>query len=83
MSRKIEIEYCPDTGLGGPANKLKKSVQDAFPGVEIDYKEASSATSRIEVAWNNDGNKNIVWSNNKTDTESNHPTIIENLRLAA
>jgi hypothetical protein len=47
MSRKIEIEYCPDTGLGGPANKLRKSIQEAFPEVEIDYKEASGATSRI------------------------------------
>lgn len=50
MSKKIEIEYCPESGLGGPALKLRKVVQDAFPGVEIDYREAGSATNRIEVA---------------------------------
>ena len=41
MSKKIEIEYCAETGLGGPALKLRKSVQDSFPGVEIDYKESN------------------------------------------
>lgn len=83
MSKMIEIEYCPETGLGGPALKLRKAVEQAFPGVEIEHKEAGSATSRIEVAWNVGGNRNIVWSNNKTDTEKNHATIVENLRLAA
>ena len=82
MSKKIEIEYCGESGLGGPALKLKKSVQEAFPGTEIEYKEADNATNRIEVAWNNGGNKNTVWSNNKADTEKNHPTICENLKLA-
>lgn len=76
MSKKIEIEYCPESGLGGPALKLRKVVQDAFPGVEIDYREAGSATNRIEVAWNNGGTRNLVWSNNKKDTESSHATIV-------
>ena len=47
MSKTIEIEYCPETGLGGPALKLRKSVQDAFPGVPIEYKEAGGETGRI------------------------------------
>lgn len=83
MSKKIEIEFCAENGLGGPALKLRKSIQQAFPGVEIDYREANGATGRIEVAWSGAGIRNIVWSNNKTDTENNHPTIVENLRLAA
>jgi hypothetical protein len=33
MSKKIEIEYCADSGLGGPALKLRKAVQEAFPDV--------------------------------------------------
>jgi len=47
MSKTIEIEYCAETGLGGPALKLRKSVQDAFPGVSIEYKEASGETGKI------------------------------------
>ena len=43
--------------------------------------EASTATNRIDVAWNKGGNRHVVWSNNKTDTENNHPTIIENLKV--
>ena len=82
MSKTIEIEYCAETGLGGPALKLKKAVQDAFPAHEIDYREANGHTGRIEVAWNDGNVRNIVWSNGKSDTEKNHETIVENLRLA-
>lgn len=76
MSKVIEIEYCADNGLGGPANKLKKSIQQAFPGVEIESKASSTATNRIEVSWKDGGQKNKVWSNNKTDTENGHPAIV-------
>ena len=82
MSKKIVIEYCGETGLGGPANKLKKSVQEAFPNVEIENKQANKCTNRIEVCWNENGGKNTVWSNSKADTEANHPKIVENLKLA-
>ena len=82
MSKKIEIEYCEQSGLGGPALDLRKSIRSAFPGVEVEPKAVNSGSNRIEVAWNNSGNRNIVWSNNKTDTEGSHPTIVENLRLA-
>ena len=82
MPKKIQIEYCNESGLGGPALKLRKTVQQAFPDVEVEHVEASSATNRIEVCWYNDGDRNVVWSNNKTDTENSHPNIVENLKLA-
>lgn len=28
---KIDIEYCGACGYGGPANRLKKSILQAFP----------------------------------------------------
>lgn len=82
MSKKIQIEYCAENGLGGSALKLKKTVQEAFPDVPIDYKEADGATNRIDVSWHHEEGKNLVWSNSKADTEKNHPTIVENLKHA-
>ena len=81
MSKSIQIEYCGESGCGAPALKLKKSVQEAFPGVMIENVEASEETNRIEVAWVDSGNKYVVWSNGKADTEKNHPKIVDGLKL--
>lgn len=68
MSKQIEIEYCGQTGLGAPAGRLKKSIQDAYPGVTVVSKAAEDETNKIEVCWNDGGQKQIVWSKNKVDT---------------
>ena len=68
MSKAIEIAFCAENGLGGPANKLKKSIQQAFPGTEVNCVESNEGKNRIEVSWVNSGVINMVWSNNKTDT---------------
>ena len=49
MSKKIEVEFCGESGLGGSVLKLKNKIMEAFPGVQIERIEASSATNRIEV----------------------------------
>ncbi len=72
MPKAIDIEYCGGWGYGGPALRLKKALQEAFPNVEINNHSASTLTSKIEVAWIEDGNKNIIWSKGKADTEGNH-----------
>lgn len=81
MSRKIKVEFCGESGLGGSALTLKNKIMEAFPGVEIERIEASSATNRIEVfAVGN--NCECVWSNCKADTDKNHPTIISKLKAS-
>lgn len=72
MPKVIDIEYCGGWGYGGPASRLKKSLEQAFPGVEINSHSAQGMTSLIEVSWIDNGQKNKVWSKGKTDTESNH-----------
>ena len=39
-------------------------------------------TSKIEVAVIDGGNKNMVWSKGKAETENNHATIIAQLKAA-
>jgi hypothetical protein len=33
MSKKIEVEFCGENGLGGAALTLKNKLMEAFPGV--------------------------------------------------
>lgn len=72
MSQKIDIEYCGAWGYGGPALRLKKYVQAHFPDKTIDCHSANGATSKIEVGWVKEGNKNLVWSDGKAQTEKAH-----------
>jgi hypothetical protein len=61
---------------------LKKSLQNAFPNTEINTHSASGLTGKIEVAWIEGGNKIIIWSKGKADTESHHEQIVDNLKQA-
>lgn len=72
MSKVIDIEYCGGWGYGGPAMRLKKSLTEAYPDVEINCHSAKDLTSKIEVAWIEGGNKQIVWSKGRADTENGH-----------
>lgn len=69
MPKIIDIEYCGAWGYGGPALRLKKSLAEAFPEYEINCHSADGVTSKIEVSWIDGGNKAIVWSKGKADTE--------------
>lgn len=80
MVKTIDIEYCGAWGYGGPANRLKKSIAEAFPNVNINCHSAKGTTSKIEVAWIDEGQKNIIWSKGKADTENNHQEIINILK---
>ena len=82
MGKKIDIEYCGGWGYGGPAMRLKKAIQAAFPDVEIDCHSASGMTSKIEVSWIDGANKQIIWSKGKADTENGHVAIIANLKIS-
>lgn len=33
MTKTINIEYCGGWGFGGPALRVKKAIQEAFPDV--------------------------------------------------
>jgi selT/selW/selH-like putative selenoprotein len=79
MSKTIEIEFCGENGLGGSALTLKNKILEAFPGVAIERNEASSSTNRIEV-YCVGGNRQLVWSNGKADTDKSHATIISNIK---
>ena len=52
--------------------RLKKSLTEAYPDVEINCHSAKDLTSKIEVAWIEGGNKQIVWSKGRADTENGH-----------
>ena len=80
MVKTIDIEYCGGQGYGAPSLRLKKSLQEAFGNIIINCHAASTTTGKIEVAWIDNGQKEIVWSKNKIDTESNHPNIVSNLK---
>lgn len=69
MSKTIDIEYCGETGCGGPANKLKTALKATFPDAQINSHAADGKTDKIEVAWLDDnGQKITVWSKSKIDT---------------
>ena len=80
MPKIIDIEYCGGWGYGGPALRLKKKILESYPDIEINCHSASTMTSKIEVAWIDNGNKNIVWSKGRADTENGHDQIIANLK---
>lgn len=40
MAKIIDIEYCDAWGFGGPALKLKKSLQNEYPDAEINCHSA-------------------------------------------
>lgn len=80
MTKVIDIEYCGGWGYGGPANRLKKALSEAFPNVTINCHSANGMTSRVEVAWIDGGNKQIIWSKGKNETESGHANIIAALK---
>lgn len=60
--------------------RLKNSLQKALPGVEINSHSANGMTSKIEVAWIENGQKKIIWSKGKQDTEGSHEEIIKLLK---
>ena len=82
MPKAIEIEYCGAWGYKGAALRLQKALTETFPDVQINTHSAQGISGTIEVAWINNGDKNIVWSKNKGDTEANHQTIVANLKSA-
>ncbi len=81
MSKRVDIEYCGSWGYGGPANRLKKSIQEANPGVEVNCRSAQGKTGRIDVRFVDEkGVQRPVWSKGKGDTESSHAEIVANLK---
>lgn len=81
MSKRVDIEYCGSWGYGGPANRLKKSIQEANPGVEVNCRSAQGKTGKIEVRFVDEkGTQHQVWSNGKGETESNHGQIVAQLK---
>ena len=48
--------------------RLRKSLRQAFPEVEIIYYSAGKITKKIEVSWVDKGKKKIVWAKGKADT---------------
>ena len=68
MVKTIDIEYCGGWGYGGPAKRLSEAIKKSLPDVTINCHSASGMTSKIEVAWIDGGQKNIIWSKGKADT---------------
>ena len=62
--------------------RLKNSLAKAFPDAKIATHSAGGKTGKIEVAWIESGQKKIVWSKGKADTENNHAAIAANLKPA-
>jgi hypothetical protein len=80
MVFEIEIEYWWSWGYTSPANKLKQSIQSAFPDYNIICRSAIKVTGKIEVSWINGILKNVIWTSGKNNTENNHKTIIKFLK---
>jgi len=71
MSKRVDIEYCGSWGYGGPANRLKKSIKEANPGVEVNCRSAQGKTGVIEVRFvDENGVQRPVWSKGKGDTDT-------------
>lgn len=47
MSKKIEISYCAQNGLGTQASNLKIAVKQAFPDVKIENVANEEGNNRI------------------------------------
>lgn len=80
MAKKIEIEYCGGWGWGGTATRLKKAVQQAFAGVDIDCHSANGWTGKVVVSWVDGANKKHVWDGGRDATDSGHATVINALK---
>ena len=81
MVKHIDIEYCGAWGYGGPATRLKKEVEAAFAGVQVSCHSAGKSTSVITVSWIDDnGNKKVLWSKGRADTENSHKEIVQLLK---
>lgn len=76
MSQKsINIEYCGSWGFRGSAGRLRNILQQAFPNNKVAIHEAPNVTSKIEVKVVEGEKTNVVWSDTKAKTESNHEEI--------
>lgn len=80
MSNKIDIEYCGSWGYGGPANRLKKSILENLPGVEVNCHSAMGKTGTIKVSWSKGGNLSTVWNKGRGETENGHAEIVALLK---
>ena len=80
MSNKIDIEYCGSWGYGGPANRLKKSITENLPGVEVNSHSAKGQTGTIKVSWIKNGALQTVWEKGKAATENGHSSIVALLK---
>jgi selT/selW/selH-like putative selenoprotein len=72
MSAKIDIEYCGAWGFGGPANRVKAAIKNAFPDVQIDCHSASGKTGVVKISWIQDGKLETIWNKGKQPTEDGH-----------
>jgi len=80
MSTKIDIEYCGSWGYGGPASRVKKAINAAFPDIEINMHSANGKTGVIKVSWVRDGKMEVVWSKGRDETEKGHAEIVALLK---
>lgn len=80
MPKTIDIEYCGSWGYGGPALRLKMSIQKAFPNVAINSHSANGQTGKIVVSVVDAGKNQVVWSEGKASTENNHAKINQILK---
>ena len=72
MSNRIDIEYCGSWGYGGTANKLKKTVQQNFPNVEVSCHSAYGVTGSIQVGWIKGTENQVVWQDGRAKTDGSH-----------
>lgn len=62
---------------------MKNFLAQQFPDVKINCHSAKGMTSKVEVAWIENGQKNIVWSKGKADTENGHAEIAALLKKSS
>lgn len=79
-NKKVAIEYCNSWGFRGPAGKLQQVLQQAFPQSKIEVKPAANKTNRIDVKLIDGEKTEVVWSDGKKNTESNHEAIATKLK---
>lgn len=80
MAKKIDIEYCGGWGWGGTATRLKKALQQAFAGVDIDCHSANGWTGKVVVSWVDGGQKKVVWEGGRDATDGGHAAIANALK---
>lgn len=60
---------------------LRKTIEENVDDVEVSTRpEYGGGFAKIEVSWVVDGNKEVVWSKNRGETNSNHLTIVDLLK---